>query len=97
MKYKGYNAKRDINEPEIVAALEAIGCKVFRLDQPLDLLVGYRGKNWLIEVKTEKGYLTKSQKKFLPEWRGQLAVVRTPEQAISVVSGEIESTKMIFD
>ena len=97
MKYKGYNAKRDANEPEIIAALEAIGCEVFRLDKPLDLLVGYRGKNWLIEVKTKKGRLTKDQKDFLPKWRGQLAVVSTPEQAISVVSGECKYTKTIFD
>jgi len=88
MKYRGHNAKRDANEPEIVDALRAIGCSVEYLSKPLDLLVGYRGVTFLIEVKGEKGTLTKDQKEFLPTWRGQLAVVRTSDQAIGVVTGK---------
>jgi len=86
VKYKGHNAKRDANEKAIVDDLIAIGCSVVRLDKPLDLLVGYRGVNWLLEVKTEKGKLTPDQEEFIPEWRGQVAIVRTSEQAISIVS-----------
>lgn len=97
MKYKGYNARRDANEPEIVKALEKIGCSVCRLDKPLDLLVGYRGRNWLIEVKTDVGKLTPDQEDFLPIWCGQLAVVRTAEQAISVVTGETTQNKVMFN
>ncbi len=97
MKYKGFNAKRDANEGEIVDALEAIGCIVLRLDKPLDLLVGYRGYNYLIEVKMPKGKLTKDQKKFIPPWRGQLAVVRTPEQAIDVVTQTVRPNKVVFN
>lgn len=37
-------AKRDLTEPAIVAALEAAGAKVWRLSQPLDLLVGRGGR-----------------------------------------------------
>lgn len=38
------DAKRDANEPAVVAALEAAGAKVWRLSQPLDLLVGAQGR-----------------------------------------------------
>lgn len=96
MKYKNHNAKRDKNEIEIVRALEKIGCSVCRLNQPLDLLVGYRGTTYLLEVKTDKGKLTKAQEAFLSEWRGSLAVIRTPEQAISVVTGAHSHNKIHF-
>lgn len=99
MKYRGHDAKRDANEPEIVDALRAIGCSVEYLSKPLDLLIGYRGVTFLIEVKGEKGTLTKDQKDFLPTWRGQLAVVRTPEQAIDIVCGKYKArgSKIQFD
>lgn len=87
-KRSGFANRRDANEPEVIDALEKIGCSVHQLDQPLDLLVGYRGINYLIEVKTDKGKLTKGQAEFLPDWNGQLCVVRTPEQAINVVTGK---------
>ena len=43
MSIKRWNAKRDANEPMIVAAFEALYCQVFRLDTPCDLLVQHRG------------------------------------------------------
>tara|TARA_R110000851_G_scaffold22894_2_gene67587 strand:- start:8143 stop:8451 length:309 start_codon:yes stop_codon:yes gene_type:complete len=97
MKYKGFNARRDANEGVIVDALRAIGCKVIRLDKPLDLLVGYHGYNYLIEVKVEDGTLTPDQKEFIPTWRGQLAVVRTAAQAIDIVTRKHLANKVIFN
>lgn len=46
-------AKRDESEPAIVKALEAVGASVQRLNAGgvPDLLVGWRGKMWLLEVK----------------------------------------------
>ena len=46
-------AKRDESEPDIVAALEAVGATVQRLsaDGVPDLLVGWQGRMWLLEVK----------------------------------------------
>lgn len=46
-------ARRDENEPEIVQALEAVGATVQILSFPgvPDLLVGWRGQMWLLEVK----------------------------------------------
>ena len=45
-------AKRDISEPAIVAALKVAGAFVWRLNQPVDLLVFYRGWH-LLEVKSD--------------------------------------------
>ena len=89
-------AKRDIAEPEIVTALTQCGFTVFRLDQPVDLLVGFRGVSYLVEVKTgTKGYaksLNDNQKKFVSGWRGSPVVKLTSAQdaidwAVQVAGG----------
>lgn len=80
-----YAKRRDANEPEIIKALEKIGCSILQVD-PVDLIVGYRGKNFLLEVKTVKGKLEPSQVVLLETWRGQYRIVRTPEEAIKLVT-----------
>lgn len=81
-----YANRRDANEKEIVAALEAIGCDVIRMHAPVDLLVGYRNKTLLLEVKTPKGSLTSDQEKFFKSWRGHKAVVSSIDEAIDAVT-----------
>ncbi|MBB3947072.1 hypothetical protein GGQ73_003036 [Rhizobium skierniewicense] len=81
-------AKRDIAEPEIRAALEAFGMSVFSLNEPIDLLVGFRGKTHLVEVKTgHKGYakaLNDNQQAFANEWRGSAVVtLHSRDEAIA--------------
>lgn len=46
-------ARRDENEAEIVTALEAVGASVTRIseDGVPDLLVGFRGRTYLLEIK----------------------------------------------
>jgi len=80
-------AKRDGNEPEIVAALEAAACDVVRTSTPGDLVVGRAGRNYLLEVKNPKGRrkLTTEQLIFLKNWRGQYAVVETVDEALAAV------------
>lgn len=80
-------AKRDNNEPEIVAALEAVGCVVHRLSQAgiPDLLVGRNGVNYLLEVKEKRGQLTDEQEEFFEAWNGNAYVVRCVEDALEVV------------
>lgn len=87
MSLNRYAKQRDDNEPEIIAALESIGCTVYSLDEPVDLLVGRGAKNILLEIKNVHGRNrnTEKQDKFLASWKGQVAVVRTPEEAIEVV------------
>jgi len=87
---KRYAMRRDENEPEIIAALESIGCTVYQLDTPCDLLVGRASKNILIEVKNptkpkSDRKKTKAQIKFFASWNGQIDVAETPEQAIAIV------------
>lgn len=81
-----YAQRTDSNQQEIIDALEQIGCTVEVIGRPLDLLVGYRKKNFLIEVKTEKGKHTEAQKLFFETWRGQFRTVRTVEEAINLVT-----------
>ena len=82
-----YAKRRDENEESIVNALEAIGCTVVRLDTPVDLLCGRGGKNILLECKMPKGRNTKPQQRFYADWKGQVRVVTTPEEAIAAVQG----------
>lgn len=101
MSLNRYNPKRDGNETEIVEALEKVGAVVHRLsdkDVP-DLLVGYDGKTYLLEVKNgDKAQLTKGQQNFFKKWIGGKAiVVRTPEQAVEAIGGEMPRNPLITE
>ena len=89
-------ARVDANQPAIVAALTAIGCTVLHLHQlgkgAPDILVGFRGENWLFEIKDgskppSKRRLTPDEVDFHHDWRGQVGIVTSVEQAIDIVSG----------
>ena len=83
-----YAKARDLNEREIIKALEAIGCEVEQLDKPVDLVTLYRGRVRFIEVKNPDGLNVESeeQKDFFKKWPGGFA--RTEEQAIRIVTDE---------
>jgi len=83
-------ARIDENQPDIVHALRALGASV----QPLhavgggcpDLLVGFRGRNFLLEVKNPdkpKGdqKLTPKQITWHTGWQGQVSIVRSVTEA----------------
>lgn len=74
-------ARRDANEPEIIAELQAWGLSVYRLDKPCDLLCGIYGKTRIAEVKVEGAKLTEAQVKFSESWRGNWDVLRSVEDA----------------
>ena len=87
-------AKIDANQTEIVKALCQVGASVQSLAATgkgvPDLLVGFRGKNLLLEVKD--GGKVKSDRKLTPDqvewhqgWRGHVAVVESVEQAIKIL------------
>ena len=88
-----YANRRDENEPGIVADLRQIGASVCLLDVPCDLLVGYRGTNYLIEVKRPLGpqggssgrELTQGQDAFAATWRGQFRVARSSDEALRII------------
>lgn len=86
--------KRDANASEIVRVLLAAGCSVQSLEAVgggvSDLLVGRNGCNYLLEIKDgskppSARRLTPAQKKWHMAWRGQVAVVSSPEEAIEAV------------
>ena len=84
-----YAAKADRNQPYIVRALREMGASVQHLHTVgrgcPDLLVGFRGRNYLLEVKTPSGELTEAEGAFIDTWRGQVDVVRDADEALAVV------------
>ena len=82
-------ARVDANQPEIVKALRAAGASVQHLHTigrgcP-DLLVGFRGNNWLLEVKDHNGTLTADERTWSAIWRGQVDVVRSADDALRLI------------
>lgn len=82
-----YAAKRDKTESSIIAALRDCGATVAPISGAGvgDLIVGFRGQNFLIECKTKRGKLTEAQVKFRENWQGQYAVCRTDIQALEAI------------
>ena len=81
MSINRYNPKRDQNEPEIVEYFKKRGFSVERLNTPVDLLIGYKKHNYLVEVKVKGKSLNENQDKFTKVWKGQFAVISSIEQA----------------
>lgn len=95
-----YGRRRDANERQIIDALRAVGATVCQLDGNglPDLLVGYRGRTLLLEVKQEHGKakvggkktadgLLPSQRAWHAAWCGQVPViVTTPKEALVAIS-----------
>lgn len=88
------SARVDNNQKEIVKALRSIGATVESLASVgcgvPDLLVGYHGTNYLLEVKDgekppSKQRLTPDETNWHLLWRGRVAIVRTVEEAIEMV------------
>ena len=85
-----YAARVDENQPEIVTALRACGATVWIIGQPVDLLVGYRGFNYLLEIKDGKKTAsrrkhTPAQVEFFKTWKGQKATVKTQDEALRAI------------
>jgi hypothetical protein len=87
-------ARVDNNQTGIVAALKKIGASVQLLHTVgggcPDLLVGFRGRNTLLEIKDGEKTpsaqkLTAAQVVFARSWQGQVAVVTSIDDAIAVV------------
>jgi hypothetical protein len=81
MSLPRHNPKRDANEKGIVSYFKKIGFSVERLNTPLDLLVGYKKRNYLVEIKMPGKGLNENQVKFTKNWRGQFIVINSIEQA----------------
>lgn len=83
------HGKRDANQAEIVEALRKAGASVHDLADVgkgfPDLLVGYAGREWLMEVKAPDGELTPDQVDFIQTWHGAVHVVRSVDDALAMI------------
>lgn len=94
-----YAASVDANQKAIVRALRHAGALVEVIKVPVDLLVGYGGQTYLMEVKAPNGRVAEHQERFIAEWSktgGVAGVVRTATEAlvmIGAVEGSVELGK----
>jgi hypothetical protein len=82
-----YAARVDANQDQIVSALRAAGAYVWIIGLPVDLLVGYHGHTFLVEIKSgSKKRLTALQADFFDNWSGStLCRVDSPESALRMI------------
>lgn len=87
-------SRTDSNHQDITAALRKRGCSVSSIAELKngqgDLLVGFRGRNYLFEVKdpdapAARRKQTKTGDTFASTWRGQRHIIFTEEQAWGVI------------
>ena len=86
-----YSARRvDANQAEIVEALRKAGATVQILSGVghgcPDLLIGYHGRNILIEVKTATGKITDDELAWITGWKGRAYVARSVEQVLEILN-----------
>ena len=88
-------ARVDANQPAIVEALRGIGASVLHLHtlpNCFDILVGYRKRSFIMEIKDlsqppSARQLTKGEAEFREKWRGsEYHIVHTPDEAIAIVT-----------
>jgi len=91
-------SKVDENQKAVVSALRSSGATVTLLHAVgggcPDLLAGYRGGNYLIEVKDgskppSARKMTDPQVEFHRDWRGQVCVVTNPIEALAALGIEL--------
>ena len=82
-----YAARVDANQAQIVSALRAAGAYVWIIGLPVDILVGYNGRSYLVEIKNgPKKRLTALQQDFFNNWSGStLARIDGPEAALRMI------------
>ena len=89
-----YAARTDSNHAEIRQCFRDFGATVadtFTLGRGFpDMVVGHDGQNYLIEVKAGKGQLTKAERVFCKEWRGNYHIVRTFEDVVAVLGIDVD-------
>jgi hypothetical protein len=86
--------RTDANQAIVIKDLRKLGCTVISTSNlgsgfP-DILVGFRGLNWLFEIKDgskqqSKQRLTDDEKDFHLAWSGQVHVITSAQQAIDIM------------
>jgi hypothetical protein len=80
-------ARVDSNQKAIVDALRKAGAYVWIIGLPVDLLVGYRNRTILVEIKSSsKSRLTGLQQDFFGNWcGGGLHRINSPDDALKMI------------
>ncbi len=87
-------ARIDTNQNEIVQALRAVGASVAITSMVghgfPDIVVGYRQRNYLIEIKDgskppSKRRLTSDEQEFFDLWRGSVFVANNSDEALEII------------
>ncbi len=93
----------DENQKQIVKQLRAFGASVHSLamvgNSFPDIICGYKGKNFLFEIKTDTGKLSPGQVEFQQNWNGQVCTIYCAEHAIKVMQfygEELAPTKVMI-
>ena len=88
------SAKVDANQEQVVQVLRAAGASVQSLATVgkgcPDLLVGYRGANYLIEIKDGRRIpsqqkLTADQVRWHLHWSGRVHIAYSPDDALAII------------
>ena len=86
MSINRHAKRRDKTEPDVIKALEQVGAQVWRLDTPCDLLVCFRRRWYLVEVKSSGGKLTEIQQELINKADAPVLVVQSGEDALKQIS-----------
>lgn len=84
-----YAAKVDRNQADIVRALRQVGAEVtptHTLGHGFpDLVAGFRGVTYLLEVKMPGEHLTEDEERWHRRWSGQVSIVYSEEDALRAI------------
>ena len=83
-------ARVDKNHQEIVRCLKTLGCTVLSLHAMgkgvPDLLIGYQGHCYLVEVKDKTGRVNAVQKEWHQAWNTPVYVVKTTIECVNLLN-----------
>ena len=89
-------ARTDAIQTEVVLGLRRFGYSVQCLHTVgkgcPDLLVGKARQNWLIELKSPGGRLTRDELEWITKWQGQVAIAHSLEEALAAIGVKDETT-----
>lgn len=82
--------RTDGNQGKIVEVARGLGasvaCSHMVKNGFPDLVIGWRGHNLLVEVKSDVGRLTQDQLVWQEDWRGPVHIVRSTEEMAELLS-----------
>jgi hypothetical protein len=90
-----FAARTDGNKKEVVAALEAVGCTVYDLKMPVDLMVWSPSMHQIILIELKDGAKspsrrrhTSAQARFIEEWPGKVYTCKDIDEALQAVGAK---------